>query len=406
MLLSYLMRKLGGREGKAKFFAKYDFFFPKFRHKIVLVVKRNTEFSGNLRVCADVLLAHKKYKVYVYKDGSMPVSLETAIELKGMKVLKNNSWLSFYHLFTSGIMFFSHVPRDAHISVRNKRRVIIGLWHGVAFKNIESQMVDVAPEKLALIKKNSELYDLMTASSLKDKKYLAQSFMVDENIIEVTGLPRYDLLKSTYPLDALLTAQKQRLEHIKSKKMLILYAPTFRERCESHIEQISGSEWFALNDFMYQSNAVLAVRPHPYDLKYPPKIFGSLSSIVWLGHDEFTESNLVLQHSDALIVDFSSIWIDYLLLNRPIVGFAKDFKHYQDIERGFAYDFDNTFPSIFVNNVTDLIVQLNSLINKSIYITDYSEAKRLFHAYDLSADFSENLEQSIRPYMCGHICGK
>ena len=43
MLSSYLMRKLGGREGKSKFFAKYDFIFPKFRHKIVLVVKKNTE---------------------------------------------------------------------------------------------------------------------------------------------------------------------------------------------------------------------------------------------------------------------------------------------------------------------------------------------------------------------------
>lgn len=399
MLLSYLMRKLGGREGKAKFFAKYDFFFPKFRHKIVLVVKRNTEFSGNLRVCADVLLAHKKYRVYLYKDGSMPVTLEKAIESKGIKVLKSNSWISFYHLFTSGVMFFSHVPRDAHISVKDKRRAIIGLWHGVAFKNIESQIVDVAPEKLDLIRKNSELYDLMTASSLKDKEYLAKSFMVGENIIEVTGLPRYDLLKSTYPLDTFLTVQKQRLEHIKSEKMLILYAPTFREKCESHIEQISNPEWCALNDFMYKSNAVLAVRPHPYDLKYPPKIFGSLNSIVWLGHDKFTESNLVLQHSDALIVDFSSIWIDYLLLNRPIVGFAKDFKHYQDMERGFAYDFDNTFPNVFLNNVTDLIAQLTFLIDKSIHVTDYSKAKRLFHAYDLSADFSKNLEQSILPYL-------
>lgn len=157
---------------------------------------------------------------------------------------------------------------------------------------------------------------------------------------------------------------------------------------------------------MYNSNTVLAVRPHPYDLKYPPKKFESLTSIVWLGHDEFTESNLILQHSDVLIVDFSSIWIDYLLLNRPIVGFAKDFKHYQNVERGFAYDFDNTFPSVFVNNVTDLIVQLTSLISKGIQPIDYSKAKQLFHAYDLSADFSGNLEESIQPYICGHICDR
>ena len=400
------MRKLGGREGKTKFFAKYDAFFPKSRYKIILVVKRNTEFSGNLRVCADVLLSNKKYKVYVYKDGTMPTVLKAAIEAQGMKVLKNDSWLSFYHLFTSGLMIFSHVPRDGHISVRSKNRSIIGLWHGVAFKNIESQMVSVEPEKLALIGKNARLYDLMTASSLEDKHYLAKSFMVNESIVEVTGLPRYDLLKSTYPLDAFLTEQKQRLKNIKSDKKLILYAPTFREKCDSHIKQISDSEWCTLNAFMCTNNLLLAVRPHPYDLRYPPKVFASLSNIVWLDHSSFTESNLVLQYTDALIVDFSSIWIDYLLLNRPILGFAKDFEHYQEVERGFAYDFDGTFPSTFVDNVDDLIVQLASLIDGSVKLHDYTAAKQLFHAYDLSADFSRNLKQSIRPYVCGRSQNK
>lgn len=399
MLSKYLMRKLGSREKKAQFFAKYDSFFPKFRRKVVLVVKKNTEFSGNLRVCADVLLTGKKHKIYVYKDGPMPTDLERAIKAQGMRVLKHNSWHSFYHLFTSGLMFFSHVPRDAHISVKNKRRVIVGLWHGVAFKNIESQMVFVAPEKLALIEKNAVLYDLMTASSQKDKKYLAKSFMVDESIIEVTGLPRYDLLKSTYPLDEFLNTQKQQLERIKANKKLILYAPTFREHCESHLEQISHSEWHTLNDFMIANNSVLGVRPHPYDLKHPPEVFKSLSNIVWLGHDEFTESNLVLQHTDVMIVDFSSIWIDYLLLDRPIIGFAKDFEHYQDNERGFAYNFDSTFPDVFVDNIMDLIGQLDLLLNNGIQPKDYRIAKQLFHAYNLSADFSKKLEQAIAPYL-------
>ena len=399
MLSKYLMRKLGSREKKAQFFAKYDSFFPKFRRKVILVVKKNTEFSGNLRVCANVLLAKKSHKVYVYKDGSMPASLETAIKAQGMRVLKHNSWRSFYHIFTSGVIFFSHVPRDAHISVKSKRRVIVGLWHGVAFKNIESQMVSVAPEKLALIEKNAVLYDLMTASSQKDKKYLAKSFMVDESIIEITGLPRYDLLKSTYTLDEFLNAQKQQLERIKAGKKLILYAPTFREHCESHLEQISHSEWHTLNNFMIANNSVLGVRPHPYDLKHSPELFESLSNIVWLGQDEFTESNLVLQYVDALIVDFSSIWIDYLLLDRPILGFAKDFEHYRDNERGFAYDFSSTFPDVFVNNITDLISQLNLLLSNGIKIKKYSAAKKLFHAYDISADFSSNLEHSIKHYL-------
>ncbi|WP_367106728.1 CDP-glycerol glycerophosphotransferase family protein [uncultured Psychrobacter sp.] len=399
MLPSYLMRKLSSREKKVQFFAKYDAFFPKFHHKAVLVVKRNTEFSGNLRVCADVLLANKRHKVYVYKDGPMPFELEAAIKAQGMVILKHSSWHSFYHLLTSGLMFFSHVPRDAHISIRNKRRVIIGLWHGVAFKNIESQMVFVSPEKLVLIEKNAALYDLMLASSQQDKQYLAKSFMVDESIIEVTGLPRYDLLKKTYPLDTFLNAQKQQLDRVKANRKLVLYAPTFRENCKSHLDQITNTEWTMLNSFMLANNALMGVRPHPYDNKHPPAIFSSLSNMAWLDHDEFTESNLVLQHSDILVVDFSSIWIDYLLLNRPIIGFAKDFEHYRDAERGFAYEFADTFPDVFVDNIEELINRLDSLLSNGMQVRDYSAAKQLFHAYDLSTDFSIKLKQAIKPYL-------
>lgn len=393
------MQKLSGREKKAQFFARYDRFFPKFRNKAVLVVKNNTEFSGNLRVCADVLLMSKKCKVYVYKDGSMPTSLKAAIKAQEIVVLQQNSWRSFYHLFTSGLVFFSHVPRDAHITVKDKRRAIIGLWHGVAFKNIESQMISVSTQKLALIKNNAALYDLMTASSLQDKQYLAKSFMVDEKIVQITGLPRYDLLNSTYPLDAFLAAQKQRLKQIKADKTLVVYAPTFREHCESHLDQISGSEWGLLNDCMVARDAVMAVRPHPYDKKHAPAVFNSLSNMVWLDHEEYTESNLVLQHSDILVVDFSSIWIDYLLLSRPIVGFAKDFEHYRDAERGFAYEFSDTFPDVFVNNVDDLIAQLSLLLENGVQPKNYSVAKQLFHAYDLSTDFSAQLKQAIEPYL-------
>lgn len=399
MFFKYLMKKLGSREKKVQFFSKYDNFFPKNRKKAILVVKRNTEFSGNLRVCADVLLNSNRHKVYVYKDGPMPIALERAIKAQGIEVLKHNSWRSFYHLFTSGLMVFSHVPRDAHISIRNKKRVIVGLWHGVAFKNIESQIVSVTPEKLALIEKNAALYDLMTASSQKDKKYLAKSFMVNESIIKVTGLPRYDLLKRTYPLDAFLAAQKKRIDQFKANRTLVLYAPTFRENCESHLNQISDSEWVMLNSLMIDRNALLGVRPHPYDIKQPPKIFASLNNLMWLNHDVFTETNLVLQYSDVLVVDFSSIWIDYLLLDRPIIGFAKDFEHYRDTERGFAYDFSDTFPSVFVNNIIDLTTNLDKLFINDLEKQDYTRAKKMFHEYNLSTDFSKNLEQVMNPHL-------
>ena len=391
-----LPKKLRSREKKVKIVAKYDWLFPKFSKKVILVVKKNTEYSGNLRVCADLLLKKKQHKLYVYKDDSMPGSIKNALNEQGIIVLKPNSWRSFYHILTAGVFILSHVPRDAHLSKKNKGRKVLGLWHGVAFKNIESQMLSVPESKMKLIKNNARLYDLMVASSEADKEYMAKSFLVDKDIIDVIGLPRYELLKPCYPFDKLLGLQKRKLERIKSNQKFLLYAPTFRENGNSAFDQVRDEEWKTLNSFLEEHNCILGLRPHSYDNKNPPSITKNMESIVWISQEEFTESNLILQFVDILIVDFSSIWIDFLLLNRPILGFAKDFDHYLNKERGFAYDFEETFPDTFTHNVDELIISLYQLLTNNNTIKEYNYAKDKFHQYSLQTNYFDTLATSLK----------
>ena len=391
-----LPKKLRSRAQKARLIGKYDHLFPKIKKKIILVVKKNTEFSGNLRVCADLLLKYKHHKVYVYKDGDMPLDIQESLQNQGIKILEPNLWSTFYHILTAGVFILSHVPRDAHLSLKHRRRKVIGLWHGVAFKNIESQMLFVPESKMKLIKENARLYDLMTASSEADKNYIVKSFLVREQIVDVTGLPRYELLKPDYPFDSFIANQRKRLERIKGNKRLLLYAPTFRENTESAFDKVTDEEWMLLASFLEANNAILGLRPHPYDNKLPPRITDNIKSICWLSQEDFTESNVVLQFTDILIVDFSSIWIDYLLLDRPIVGFAKDFEHYKSAERGFAYNFDDTFPDRFTHDVDELIVWLRAKLTNDSLTIEYSAQKNLFHKYGLETNFMDNLEDSLK----------
>lgn len=389
-------KKWHSREKKSQLIERFDWIFPKNSKKIILVVKKNTEFSGNLRVCADLLLKKKQHTLYVYKDGSMPGSIKNALNAQGIIVLKPNSWRSFYHILTASVFILSHVPRDAHLSKKNKRRKVLGLWHGVAFKNIESQMISVLESKMQLIKNNAKLYDLMVASSEADRDYIAKSFLVDKSIIDIIGLPRYELLKSSYPVDDFLQIQKNKLNDITLNKRFVLYAPTFREKNDSAFDQICDEEWKMLNSFLEEHNCILGLRPHSYDNKNPPPITKNMESMVWISQEEFTESNLILQFVDILIVDFSSIWIDFLLLNRPILGFAKDFNHYCNKERGFAYDFEETFPDTFTHNFNELITSLTQLVVNDIQIKEYTQAKVKFHKHLLETDYIHTLASSLK----------
>ncbi|MGP5518334.1 CDP-glycerol glycerophosphotransferase family protein [Psychrobacter celer] len=389
-------KKLRSRAKKVELIAEFDKIFPKKATKVILVVKKNTEFSGNLRVCADLLLKYRHHKVYVYKDGDMPIDIQESLQNQGIKVLEPNLWSTFYHILTAGVFILSHVPRDAHLSVKHKSRKIIGLWHGVAFKNIESQMLSVPESKMQLIKNNAKLYDLMVASSEADRGYIAKSFLVDKSIIDIIGLPRYELLKSSYPVDDFLQLQKNKLNDITLNKKLVLYAPTFREKNDSAFDQICDEEWIGLNQYLEKSDVILGLRPHSYDNKKPPTITEKMTHIVWLSQEEFTESNLVLQFVDVLLVDFSSIWIDFLLLDRPILGFAKDFEHYCNQERGFAYDFEETFPDVFTHSFSELMINLKKLLESECQTKEYIDAKEKFHKHPLDTSFSDTLASSLK----------
>lgn len=394
-------KELLSRRNKALYFSFWDCLFPKNNTKVVIVAKNRTEFSGNLRVVTDVLLSENKHKIYVYKDGMIIPEIKTILESKGVTVLEGWSTKSLYHLLTSGIFIFSHAPRDAHITKRCKNRIIINLWHGVAFKTIENLMPDISETKQKQIETNAKLYDIIIASSEADKQTNMSAFMIGEEKVKITGLPRYDLLKESYPLDDFLTKQKKKLIAYKQNKTLILYAPTFREHNISAIEQITNEEWDMLTATLTNNNAIMGIRPHSYDTAIPTYIDNN-EHFFWLPHSTFTETNLILQQTDILLVDFSSIWIDYLLLHRPIVGFAKDFQHYLDNERGFVYDYQKTFPGDFTSSINTLTIKLEELLTYATNETSYETTKTLFHQYPLNTDFSKLLSKvlPVKDYSC------
>ena len=387
-------KKSISRKNKAKIFAWIDCLFFKNNSKVLLVVKNRTEFSGNLRVATDIFLEEKKYKIVVYKDGLFVPEIKKTLKEQGITVLEGWSVQSLFHLLTSGIFIFSHAPRDAHITKKCTNRIIINLWHGVAFKTIENLMPKIPQEKQKQIENNSHLYDMIIASSQEDKRTNTKAFMVNENKVQITGLPRYEILKETYILDNFLQIQQKKILSYKQDKKLILYAPTFRENNISPLEQISNNEWDILSSMLEKNNAIMGIRPHAYDINLPPYLSANKNFII-LPQLPFTETNLLLQHVDLLIVDFSSIWIDYLLLHRPIVGFAKDYSHYIDNERGFIYPFEKIFPDTFYTSIADLTKHIDNLLSSKIFDKEYKEAISFFHTYPLNSDFKNMLTSTL-----------
>ncbi len=388
-----IKRVLRSRRLKTVVIGFLDIFFIKNPNKILFVVKDRTFFSGNLRVVLQRYLQRDDLKLYIYKDGSCPKAIRDDIVSMGATLLEGLTLKSAFHIMTSGVFILSHNPRDAHIYRKFKSRKIINLWHGVAIKRIENLMPNIPLLKLKQLKNNAKLYDMIISSSPSDRETNIKAFGVDRDIVKITGLPRYAILQKDYPLTKLLKDESKEIEKIKGKRRLILFAPTFRESNISAISQITQDEWKKIEEFIRDKNILFGIRPHPYDIKDLPEFITDSPYFHLFLSSKFTEPNILLKHTDILIVDFTSIWIDYLLLNRPIIGFAKDYRYYLEKERGFVYDFNTIFPSKFISNIDNLLDEIDRVLD--IEEIEYKETTKILHQYRIEHNFIEDIYNQI-----------
>lgn len=65
--------------------------------------------------------------------------------------------------------------------------------------------------------------------------------------------------------------------------------------------------------------------------------------------------------SSALITDYSSGFIDYMLTGKPMISFAHDLERYIEVERGAFYDLRKVFPGAVCESFEELEIALSDL---------------------------------------------
>jgi len=176
------------------------------------------------------------------------------------------------------------------------------------------------------------------------KGLISRSLDIREENVLVVGQPRNDLMleKINY-LDKL--SFKVTIENT-----IILWTPTYRQSivgeirvdgiAEKNLPVIKLSELEELNKFLFSIKSTMIIKLHPMDILNNYQ-FDSFSHIVILNKKSFDTLNCqlysLLGSIDILLTDFSSIYIDYLLLNRPIGFLMNDYSEYNN-SRGFVFD--------------------------------------------------------------------
>lgn len=246
---------------------------------------------------------------------------------KKLRVISYDSSLkNRYYTSRAAITLYSHSFAGA-IGKKGQRRYF--LTHGIPIKDVRGCYWQ--PEQNTDITCTSE-----EAAALRCK-----SFGGGENIVRLTGFPRNDILFRHQEC-----RQKIGLE---DGQKLIVWMPTFKhhafssrndlaEGVEQDMRLLNPAFMEKINRRLADAGAQLIIKFHPsQNMQY-------VSVLNYSNIKSYTNQDLrtlgytvyeLLAASDALITDFSSVYLDYLLCNRPI-GF--DLSDMEVYSRGFLVE--------------------------------------------------------------------
>lgn len=266
----------------------------------------------------------------------------------------------FFKVALSSKYWICNSAIERGLNFKKKSTFYVNTWHGTPLKYIGTDAISTS-SKSGLGSKDIYTQNIMTAQSNFDSQIFSRLFKIKSENILICDLPRNDVL-SNY--------NKAIIENIKSKlkidqnKKVILYAPTYREYLRDKNNfcflnpPITIEKWVEKlgNDYIILFRAHYEVSK---SMNFNNNLFIDVSN-----YDDLNELMII---SDMLISDYSSIYIDYSILEKPILCFAYDYDEYNS-KRGLYIDLRKELPCEVAYNEDTLLTQILNIDFESAQI--------------------------------------
>lgn len=329
----------------------------------LIVFSSYPDYTDNSYGLFKHMIKHEKMKNYQYiwlvnaaNIKILKEKMKKKYKDKNIKIIKKNSLKGFFYSLIANYTFFTHgLYRKIRLNWFNR----INLWHGMPLKNIE--ILD-GKEKVHYQKN-------MIATSEIFQKKICQCFEIEREKVLITGQPRNDMLFETSEF-----YKKMKIDD-KSYNKIIIYLPTYRKSINGE-KRIDGfyqndklgiikmEEISKLNKNLLRNNNLMIIKLHPMDI-LQQNYFNQFSNIIILKTmdlDEMDEQLYpLLGSTDLLITDYSSVWVDYEILGKPIYFAMDDYEEYKK-NRGFTIEnLPELLPGDIIQDFETLLKKLENI---------------------------------------------
>ncbi|MFC1559169.1 CDP-glycerol glycerophosphotransferase family protein [Gemmatimonadota bacterium] len=296
-----------------------------------------------------------------------------------------------WYQLRAGVVIFTHsVEADFFapaIATHVKR---VQTWHGVPIKKIgfDDEMSRTTRQrirlKIRLFPYLTDRCDIVFACSEFDRDIYASAFKVSYDNIYVTGYARNDILIET----------SSKTQYSDNNEMKIIYMPTLRGRQGSdyHLLHDAGFDYDMYDAMLNKYKMSFHIRLHPVQniTDYDKECIDRCRSIHLV--TEVDDIYEVLGQYDVLISDYSGIYFDYLLLDRPILLAPIDFNEYLQTDREHYRAYEEFCPSPACYSWNDVI---DRLVDKPIVTDRQKELKLRFHQYTDDTHYQSSSSLSL-----------
>lgn len=328
----------------------------------------------------------------------------------GFEAYRADGWRGRWLTLRAEAVFTSHGVGDV-AKWCTGGATIVQLWHGLALKRIGR---DVDREwSLAgrmLFDLFASNWDRLVVTGRAQVDVFAAAYPIERDDVLVAGYPRNDALVRSFPGEnaveaspvdrsksAVEASPADRSESVVATKgagephgricgseadpdnqlggmkgepadslewegPLLAYVPTWRRGFggQAHGRPISESDldFGRLDGLLDRYDARLLVKLHPADRGE----IGLTGFERIVPYPSDADVYLTLRDVDALITDYSSIYFDFLHLDRPILFFAYDLERYER-RPGFYYDYETVTPGPVATSGAELLTELEAVLS-------------------------------------------
>ena len=349
--------------------SKLNTLIPKKRNRIVIY--SNWGFRDNIRTLYQYLVDNgyqDKYEIICASNNFY--HLKRCNRVKFISIYRG-----LYYFLTSKYFFYSFGKYPIKPS---NNQMVVNLWHGMPLKkigNLENGMENIDYNFFTKVVSSSDLFTPIMKAAFNAN---------DEQILLVGNIRNDELFEE-------------------EKDKNIIWMPTYRNSKNYHDSQdaiifsLDDTEFRIINKLLLEYEYHLYIKLHPLE-ESQFKFKNNYSNIHMLSEETISQHYGTLYKflgtTSALITDYSSVFLDYYLLNRPVAFTINDYEEYKG-KRGFVFDnVKSLMAGPTVSNLDDLLEFLNSvMMSEDEFYVERNEINSIVNS--IQRDFTKTLLENV-----------